>query len=45
MGYTGSRTIRELQKHGTFIRMTQSGLRESHPHGVAITKEAPNYHG
>jgi IMP dehydrogenase len=45
MGYTGSRTIRDLQKHGTFVRMTQSGLRESHPHGVAITKEAPNYHG
>jgi len=45
MGYTGSRTIKDLQEHGTFVRMTQAGLRESHPHGVNITKEAPNYHG
>jgi IMP dehydrogenase len=44
MGYCGTRTIAELQKNGQFIRMTDAGLRESHPHDVFITKEAPNYH-
>jgi IMP dehydrogenase len=44
MGYTGSRTIADLKRNGTFVRMTHAGLRESHPHDVAITKEAPNYH-
>jgi IMP dehydrogenase len=44
MGYTGSRTIADLQKKGQFVRMTEAGLRESHPHGISITKEAPNYH-
>ncbi|MBE3581684.1 MAG: IMP dehydrogenase [Thermoanaerobacteraceae bacterium] len=43
MGYTGCRTIAELQEKGRFIRITQAGLRESHPHDVMITKEAPNY--
>ncbi|MGI9953227.1 IMP dehydrogenase [Moorellaceae bacterium AZ2] len=43
MGYTGTRTIAELQQKGRFIRITQAGLRESHPHDVMITKEAPNY--
>ncbi|MDT8441069.1 MAG: IMP dehydrogenase [Desulfuromonadales bacterium] len=43
MGYTGCRTIRELQEHGRFIRITNAGLRESHVHDVAITHEAPNY--
>lgn len=43
MGYIGCRTIAELQEKGRFIRITQAGLRESHPHDVMITKEAPNY--
>lgn len=43
MGYCGTPTIPELQERGKFIRMTPSGLRESHPHDVTITKEAPNY--
>ncbi len=44
MGYSGARTIRELQVKGRFVRMTEAGLRESHPHDITITKEAPNYH-
>ncbi|PRR75505.1 IMP dehydrogenase [Neomoorella humiferrea] len=43
MGYCGARNIPELQKKGRFIRITPAGLRESHPHDVMITKEAPNY--
>ncbi len=43
MGYCGTRTIEELQQKGRFIRITASGLKESHPHDVIITKEAPNY--
>jgi len=43
MGYTGNRTIRELQKNCTFVRITGAGLRESHVHDVAVTREAPNY--
>lgn len=43
MGYCGCRTIAELQKKATFMRLTQAGLRESHVHDVIITKEAPNY--
>jgi IMP dehydrogenase len=43
MGYTGNRTIREMQKNCTFVRITASGLRESHVHDIAITREAPNY--
>ncbi len=42
MGYCGAANIGELQK-ASFIRITQSGVRESHPHGVTIVKEAPNY--
>jgi IMP dehydrogenase len=42
MGYCGSKTITELQK-AKFIRITNSGIRESHPHGISITREAPNY--
>jgi IMP dehydrogenase len=42
MGYCGSKTITDLQK-AKFIRITNSGIRESHPHGVSITREAPNY--
>ena len=43
MGYTGCRTIEELKVNAKFIRITPAGLKESHPHGVNITKEAPNY--
>jgi IMP dehydrogenase len=43
MGYMGSRSIEELRKKAQFIRISPSGLRESHVHDVIITKEAPNY--
>ena len=43
MGYTGCRTIQELQENAKFVRITSAGLRESHVHDVIITKEAPNY--
>ncbi|MGI9860301.1 IMP dehydrogenase [Moorella naiadis] len=43
MGYCGARNIAELQAKGRFIRITPAGLRESHPHDVMVTKEAPNY--
>jgi IMP dehydrogenase len=43
MGYTGSRTILELQERAQFIRITNAGLSESHVHDVTITREAPNY--
>ncbi|MCX6134136.1 MAG: IMP dehydrogenase [Ignavibacteriales bacterium] len=44
MGYCGCRTIPEMKSKAQFVRMTDAGLRESHPHDIAITKEAPNYH-
>ena len=44
MGYAGCRTIKQLQKEAKFIKVTTSGIRESHVHSVIITKEAPNYH-
>jgi IMP dehydrogenase len=43
MGYTGSRTINDLQSRAQFVRITNAGLSESHVHDVAITREAPNY--
>ncbi len=43
MGYCGARTIEELRTKARFVRITQAGLIESHPHDVTITKEAPNY--
>jgi IMP dehydrogenase len=43
MGYTGNGTIAEMQKNCRFLRLTNAGLRESHVHDVAITREAPNY--
>lgn len=43
MGYCGCETIPELQERGQFIRITGAGLKESHPHDINITKEAPNY--
>jgi IMP dehydrogenase len=43
MGYTGNRTMSEMQKNCRFVRITNAGLRESHVHDIAITREAPNY--
>lgn len=43
MGYCGCKTIEEMKNNAKFIRMSAAGLRESHPHDVIITKEAPNY--
>lgn len=43
MGYCGTATIPELKERGRFVRITGAGLKESHPHDVHITKEAPNY--
>jgi IMP dehydrogenase len=43
MGYTGNRTIAEMQKNCEFLKITSAGLRESHVHDVAITRESPNY--
>ena len=43
MGYCGVRTIAELRTQARFVRISGAGLRESHPHDVKITKEAPNY--
>jgi IMP dehydrogenase len=43
MGYVGAEDIDALKTHTRFIRMTSAGLRESHPHDVMVTKEAPNY--
>jgi len=43
MGYTGSRTLKDLRERAKFVRITNAGLRESHVHDVAITREAPNY--
>lgn len=43
MGYCGTRTIKELNQNAVFVVQTSAGLRESHPHDVQLTKEAPNY--
>ena len=43
MGYCGVKTIDELRSKATFVKITSAGLKESHPHDVIITKEAPNY--
>ena len=43
MGYTGCRNIEEMRSKPVFLRITNAGVRESHVHDVAITKEAPNY--
>jgi IMP dehydrogenase len=45
MGYCGTPTVPELQTRARFVRITNAGLRESHPHDITITKEAPNYGG
>ena len=44
MGYTGCASVRDLQERAQFVRISGAALRESHPHDVTITKEAPNYH-
>jgi IMP dehydrogenase len=44
MGYCGTKNIKELRENGKFVKITSAGLKESHPHDVIITKEAPNYH-
>jgi len=43
MGYLGAETLEDLYQNATFVVQTSSGLRESHPHDIVITKEAPNY--
>ena len=43
MGYAGASTIDELKEKATFVKITSAGLKESHPHDIQITKEAPNY--
>lgn len=43
MGYCGAKTIEELKEKGRFVKMSAAALRESHPHDIHITKEAPNY--
>ena len=43
MLYVGARTVPELQERGAFVRITPAGLKESHPHDVQMTVEAPNY--
>jgi IMP dehydrogenase len=43
MGYVGAASVPELRKKARFVRVTHAGLRESHPHDVIVTKEAPNY--
>lgn len=44
MGYCGTPTVKELKTKSRFVKITAAGLKESHPHDVTITKEAPNYH-
>jgi IMP dehydrogenase len=43
MGYTGNKNIKEMRKNCSFVKITNSGLKESHPHSITITSESPNY--
>ena len=43
MGYCGTKTIEELREDAQFIQVSAASVRESHPHDIAITQEAPNY--
>jgi IMP dehydrogenase len=43
MGYTGAKTIADLQQNAQFVRITNAGLRESHVHNITISRESPNY--
>ena len=45
MGYTGSKTLEDLRNSAKFVRISPASMRESHPHGVLITRESPNYPG
>lgn len=45
MGYIGAKTINDLKNKSNFVQITSAGLKESHPHDVSITREAPNYNG
>jgi len=44
MGYVGCNNIKEMHAKTEFVKISSAGMRESHVHDVAITKEAPNYH-
>jgi IMP dehydrogenase len=43
MGYVGAHNLGELRERARFIRVSGAGMVESHPHGVAVTRESPNY--
>ena len=43
MGYLGARTVKDLHKKAEFVKVTNAGLKENHPHDVEIAKQAPNY--
>jgi IMP dehydrogenase len=43
MGYCGVKTLEEMKDKARFVRVTEAGVHESHPHDVTITKESPNY--
>ena len=45
MGYVGARDLEQFRDRATFVRISNAGLRESHPHDVTITRESPNYSG
>ncbi|MGI9522218.1 MAG: IMP dehydrogenase [Hyphomicrobiaceae bacterium] len=45
MGYVGARSLSELQSRARFVRITPAAVRESHPHGISVTRESPNYQG
>ena len=44
MGYCGTATIQELKEKGQFVKISSASLKESHPHDIYVTKEAPNYY-
>jgi IMP dehydrogenase len=44
MGYVGAADIEQMHRRGQLIRITAAGLKESHPHDIQMTVEAPNYH-
>ena len=43
MGYCGNKDIAQMQKNAKLVKITNAGLKENHPHDIAITREAPNY--
>jgi IMP dehydrogenase len=43
MGYTGCKTIEDMRKKAEFVKISNSALKESHPHSITITSESPNY--